>query len=417
MTYQQATTRPAIARKIGRRELVIFIAAMMATNALAIDMMLPALGIIGDELNVSNDNDRQLVVFAFVFGFGIAQIFFGPLVDRFGRRRVLLGAMTGYAIGCMMSIVADSFSLLLAARLFQGIATAGARVATTAIVRDLCQGRDMAKVMSLAITVFMIAPIIAPLLGQIVLMFATWRFIFGALLLYGLCVAVWAYIRIPETLPSSEAKSILPHQVFSAYYEFLTTRQSIGNTLVSALAFAGLFGYLGASEQVFLEVFEIGDMFALAFGAVSTALAMATFVNSKLVTRYGMRKLMHAAVILYAIASILHLVFTLMIGPSLVLFLTFTSINFFAIGLIGPNCTALAMEPMGHIAGSASAANGFVGTTMGAVVGGLVARSFNGTPTPVIIGYTILGLMALVAVLWTEKGQLFQAQNDAEQNA
>lgn len=409
------TDRKSSTPKIGHIELVGFIAAIMAVNALAIDMMLPALGIIGDELNAPSDNDRQLIIFAFVLGNGIAQLFFGPLVDRFGRRRILLLAMMAYLAGSLLSIFASNFVLLLAARTFQGISTAGARVAATAIVRDQCSGRKMAEVMSLATTVFMAAPIIAPLLGQIVMEFAPWRGIFVALLFYGLFVITWAFTRIPETQPQEKRKPMQARAIFASYLEFLTTRQSIGYTLASAFAFAGLFGYLGASEQIFLEVYKLGDLFAAAFAIAAAALAVATFANSRLVGRFGMRRLMHSAVLFYASTSALHLILAIIFGASLPLFLTFTCVNFFAIGLIGPNCTALALEPMGHMAGAAAAANGFAGTTIGAIVGGLIARNFDGTPMPVITGYLLLGLAAVAVVLWAEKGYLFQPQNDPEQ--
>jgi len=390
--------------KIPYLEMVAFIAAIMAVNALAIDMMLPALGIIGEELNITSDNDRQLIVFAFVLGNGIAQLFFGPLVDRFGRRRILLIALGGYIAGSILSIIAGSFALLLAARIFQGIATAGARVASIAIVRDQYSGRKMAEVMSLAVTIFMAAPILAPAIGQLILSFGPWRGIFVALLAYGIVVGAWSMFRIPETLVPDAIKPLVPATIINSYREFLINKQSIGYTVISALAFSGLFGYIGSSEQLFLEVYELGDLFSIAFAVVAAALAAATFVNARLVGKYGMRRLTHGAVIAYAVTGGIHLALAVTIGASLPLFLTFTSISFFAIGLIGPNCTALSMEPMGHIAGAASAANGFAGTTIAAIVGGTVARSFDGTPIPIIAGFFYLGLAAIAIVLWTENG-------------
>lgn len=406
------TNTPITAHKVPYLELVAFTAAIMAVNALAIDMILPALGIIGDELSITNDNDRQLIIFAFVLGNGVAQLFFGPLVDRFGRRRILLIAMAGYLAGSVLSIFAGSFALLLAARIFQGIATAGARVASIAIVRDQYSGRKMAEVMSLAVTVFMMAPIVAPAIGQIILSFSPWRAIFAVLLVYGVVISIWGMARIPETLRQDAVKPLKPANIIASYTEFLTNRQAMGYTVGSALVFSGLFGYIGASEQIFLEVYHLGHLFSIAFAIVAVALAGATFANARLVGRFGMRRLTHGAVIAYGVASGIHLLLASTLGASLPMFIFFTSIVFFAIGLIGPNCTALSMEPMGHMAGAASAANGFAGTTIAALVGGLVARSFDGTPVPIIAGFFYLGLAAIAVMLWTERGRLFQAQND-----
>ncbi|MEQ8749968.1 MAG: MFS transporter, partial [Amphiplicatus sp.] len=221
-------------------ELVALVAAVFALNALAIDMMLPALGIIGRELGAANDNDRQLIVSVYLLGNGVAQLFFGPLVDRFGRRRVLLWALAGYVAGSVLSIVASSFTLLLAARAFQGVATAATRVAIVAVVRDQMSGRRMAEAMSIAITIFMAAPILAPGFGQMLLFAAPWRGIFVALLLYGLVISLWVGWRLPETLTPENRKALNPRTIAASYLEFLRHRSAMGYTIVSALVFGAL---------------------------------------------------------------------------------------------------------------------------------------------------------------------------------
>ncbi len=389
-------------------ELVAFTAAVMALNALAIDMMLPALGIIGEELNVANDNDRQLIVAVYVVGTGVAQLFFGPIVDRFGRRKVLLLSLVGYVVASMLSIVASSFTLLLAARAFQGVTTAATRVAIIASVRDQVSGRRMAEVMSLAITIFMAAPILAPGFGQLVLFAAPWRGIFVVLLLYGAVIALWSYLRLPETLPPEKRTVLNLKHILAAYGEFLGNRTAAGYTIVSALCFGALFGFISASEQIFLETFAIGDFFALAFAAVAAALAAATLTNARLVGRFGMRRLCHAAILFFVIVNILHLAIATTMGDNLAVFMIFMSFSFFALGLIGPNCGALAMEPMGHIAGAAAAANGFAGTTLAGVLGAIIGRFYNGTTTPIVMGFAVLGLCALLMALLSEKGRLFR---------
>ena len=393
-------------------ELVAITAAVMALNALAIDMMLPALGIIGDELGTTRDNDRQLLIYVYAIGNGVSQLFFGPIVDRFGRRRVLMWSLGGYIVGSILSVFAGSFSLLLAARAFQGVATAATRVSVIAIVRDQCSGRRMAEVMSLAIMIFMAAPILAPSFGQLVLFAAPWRGIFVALLLYGVVLALWTGWRVPETLAATERKPLNIRNILGAYSEFMTTRIAIGYTTTAAIVFGALFGYVGSSEQIFIETFDLGVYFPLAFAAVAASLAVAALVNARLVGRLGMRRLSHGAILFFVIVNMIHLAVIATIGENLALFLGFTGLSFFALGLIGPNCNALALEPMGHMAGAAAAANGFAGTTIAGFLGLAVGRFYDGTTTPIVMGFACLGMAALAAVIITEKGRLFQSRDE-----
>ncbi|MHA7871832.1 MAG: multidrug effflux MFS transporter [Hyphococcus sp.] len=406
--YDQTDAKPAA--RMTFAELVAITAAFMALNALAIDMMLPALGQIGDELGAAHDNDRQLIIVVYVLGNGVAQLLFGPLTDRFGRKRVLIWALGGYMLGSILSIVASSFALLLAARAFQGVSTAATRVAAIAIVRDQCEGRRMAEVMSLAITIFMAAPILAPGFGQLILFAAPWRGIFVALFLYGVVLMLWTVWRLPETLAPEDRKPLRAGPIFSSYRQFVTNRISIGYTMTSALCFGALFGYISASEQVFMEVFDLGQGFALAFAAIAGSLGAATLINARLVSRFGMRRLTHSALLVFIIANLIHLAIVATAGETFYLFMAFMSMSFFALGLIGPNATAMAMQPMGHIAGAAAAANGFAGTTIAGFLGGVIGRFFDGTTTPIIMGFACLGLAAFAIVLWTEKGILFHPQ-------
>ncbi len=388
-------------------EIVALVAAAMALNALAIDMMLPALGQIGDELGAAHDNDRQLVIVVYVLGNGIAQLFFGPIVDHFGRKRVMMWSLFGYIIGSALSVFASSFSLLLAARAFQGVTTAATRVSVIAMVRDQCSGRRMAEVMSLAITIFMAAPILAPGFGQLVMFAAPWRGIFVVLLLYGVMLALWAGWRMPETMAPEDKKSLRPGPIAASYLEFIRNRTAIGYTLAAALCFGALFGYISASEQIFMETFDLGNAFAVAFAGIAGALAVATLINARLVSRFGMRRLSHGAVLVFIIANIIHLGIAASTGESLILFMIFTAISFFCLGLIGPNMSAMAMDPMGHNAGAAAAANGFAQTTLAGFLGGLIGSFYDGTTMPIVMGFVILGICAFAVVLWTEKGELF----------
>ncbi len=405
-----AETKPFVMPRIAYAELVAIVAGVMALNALAIDMMLPALGLIGDEFGAAQGNDRQLIIVVYVLGNGVAQLFFGPIVDRFGRKRILMWALGGYIIGSALTVMASSFTLLLAARAFQGVATAATRVAAIAIVRDQCSGRRMAEVMSLAITIFMAAPILAPGLGQLVLMVGPWRGIFLTLLIYGVVMALWLGMRLPETLAPERRKPLQPGPIFSNYLEFIRNRTSIGYTLASALCFGALFGYISAAEQVFLETFNLGQRFPIAFAAIAGSLAAATLINARLVSRFGMRRISHTALLIFIVANIFHLIAAASNGEGFLMFMTFMSISFFALGLIGPNANALAMEPMGHIAGSAAAANGFAGTTLAGFLGGVIGQFYDGTTMPIILGFAWLGVAAFLVILWAEKGVLFRPQ-------
>ena len=405
-----AETAPSTPR-IPFAELVAITAALMALNALAIDMMLPALGQIGDELGAVRDNDRQLIIVVYVLGNGIAQLFFGPIIDRFGRKRVLMLALGGYIVGSALSIVASSFSLLLAARAFQGVTTAATRVAAIAIVRDQCSGRKMAEVMSLAITIFMAAPILAPGFGQLVLFAAPWRGIFIVLLLYGIVMMMWLGWRLPETLSPADRKPLRAGPIASSYYQFISNRTAFGYTMASALCFGALFSYISTSEQIFLETFDLGQAFPIAFAAIAASLGAATLINARLVSRFGMRRLSHGALLVFIIANVIHLAISATLGETFVLFMLFMSISFFALGLIGPNASAMAMEPMGHIAGAAAAANGFAGTTLAGFLGGVIGQFYDGTTMPITMGFVCLGLGAFMFVLWTEQGRLFEPQH------
>ncbi len=397
-------------KKLSFIELIVITAALMALNALAIDIMLPALGQIGDELHAARANDRQLIIVVYVIANGIAQLFFGPIVDRFGRKKVLIWSLAGYILGSIFSIFASSFSLLLVARAFQGITTAATRVASIAIVRDQCSGRRMAEVMSWAITIFMAAPILAPGIGQLILFVAPWRGIFIALALYALIIISWVLWKLPETLSVEDQKPLRAGPIAASYLQFIRNRIAIGYTMMSALCFGAVFAYISMSEQIFLEIFDLGQGFAFAFGAIAFSLGVATMLNAKLVSSVGMRRLSHGALAGFIITNLIHLAIVTMFGETLPVFMIFMSLSFFTIGLVGPNATAMAMEPMGHIAGAAAAVNGFAGTTIAGFLGGLIGQFYNGSTLPMILGFCILGTTALVIVLWAEKGVLFHPQ-------
>ena len=388
------------ARPLPYAELVIVTGAVMALNALAIDMMLPALGVIGEALGAAGENDRQLVVVVYIIANGVSQLFMGPIADRFGRRKVLLVSLGAYALGTLLSVIAQSFTLLLAARVFQGAATAGARVAILAMVRDRYSGAEMARVMSVAITIFMAAPIFAPMIGQGVLLVGSWRWIFAALLAYGALMALWAVFRMPETQRPEIRPALRFGTAFSAYAEFFSMRASLGHVAVQTLLFGGLFGFISSSEQIYVDQYGLGAFFPAAFGASALGFAFAAILNAKLVVKSGMRRLVRAGLAGLIGVQIVHLLMHDLVAGSSGAFVVFISLTLFCMGFVTPNAQALAMEPAGHIAGVAAAANGFATSAIGGAIGGLIGRFYDGTTVPLIAGFAILGALALAASVW-----------------
>src|SRR5579871_4518302 len=255
-------------RPMGFPEFVVVIASIMALNPLAMDMMLPALPNIRAAFQLADVNRPQMVLSTFLLGFGVGQFVMGPLSDRFGRRPVLLGGMIIYSAASLVAIAAQSFEMLLLARALQGLGTSATRVIATSIVRDCYAGRRMASVMSLAMMVFIAVPVIAPSLGEAVLLFAQWRGIFIALMLYGALALAWSGARMPETLPESERKSLAIRDVLSAFRQTVTNRQTLGYALAAGGVQGSLFAFVFSSQQVFTEIYGLGHYFPLAFAAI-----------------------------------------------------------------------------------------------------------------------------------------------------
>ena len=393
---------------MGFPEFVIVIASIMALNPLAMDIMLPALPNIAATFDVTSANRPQMVLSIFLVGFGLGQFVMGPLSDRFGRRPILLGGMVVYCAASLLAIAAPSFETLLLARALQGVATSATRVIATSIVRDCYAGRRMASVMSLTMMIFIAVPVVSPAFGQAVLLMAQWRGIFIVLMLYGVVTLVWSAMRMPETLAVANRRSLAVRDILDAFRQTITNRQTLGYAVVAGSVLGSLFAFVFISQQVFTGIYGLGLYFPLAFSGVAIGTAIAGFVNSRFVGRLGMRVMSHGALLGFvAIATIMLVTAKLQMLP-LPLFMLLSVSMMFAFGLMISNFTALAMEPQGHIAGTAASLYGSITTLLGISVGASIGQGFDGTLVPFATGFLLCTLAALAVVLVVEKGRLFQ---------
>jgi DHA1 family bicyclomycin/chloramphenicol resistance-like MFS transporter len=392
-------------RAPGKTEFVILLAGLMASNALAIDAMLPALPAIGESLGVAEENRRQLVITFYLLGFGAAQIVYGPLADRFGRKGLLVGSMMFFALFGLLAGLAASFTLLLAARTMQGIAAAATRVLVVAIVRDRYQGSAMAQIMSMVMIVFILIPVLAPSLGQLVLLVAGWRHIFLALAAYGTMLAVWGWLRVPETLADEARRPLSVRAIAAAAAETLTNRASIGNSLAATSSFGALFAFIGSIQQIVFDVFGRPELLGLAFALIAAPMAGSSYLNSRLVMRLGSRRLLLTALAGFTLTAFLHLAVALTYGETLWSFVAFQALTMACFGLIGANAGALAMAPLGHIAGTASSLQGLITTIGGALIGLAIGQMFDGTTVPMVAGFAVCGALALAIARWANPVQ------------
>jgi DHA1 family bicyclomycin/chloramphenicol resistance-like MFS transporter len=396
---------------IPRWEFIALAAALMALNALAIDIMLPGLQQIGASLGIENENHRQYVISAYIFGFGLPQLLYGPLSDRFGRRIPLLFGLSIYVVAAFCAAFAPSFEALLALRFIQGVGAAATRVVAVSFVRDVFGGRAMAEVMSLVFMVFMIVPVVAPGIGQLVMLFSEWHMIFVFMAVISLAVVFWTALRLPETLKPEYRRPLTAASVLKGFGIVLSNRTALCYTLATTLMSGGLFGFINSAQQIYVGIYDLGVWFPVLFAAVAGMMAVSSFANSRLVGRIGMRRLSHGA--LFGFLAVTALLFGLALwGPvPLIVFAGLFTVAMLQFGWINSNFNAIAMEPLGHLAGTASSVQGFIQTIGGATIGAIIGQSFDGTVLPFSAGFFLVSLATLVLVLLAERGRLFQAHS------
>jgi DHA1 family bicyclomycin/chloramphenicol resistance-like MFS transporter len=391
----------------GYREFVTLMALMISITALSIDMMLPALPAIGRDLGVDYANDVQLVVTVLLFGMGIGQLLFGPLTDSFGRKPVIITGFVVFITGCLCSIFATRFELMVVGRLIQGIGTGGPRTAIIALVRDQYGGRAMARIMSAVMAIFIIVPVFAPALGQLVLLASGWQAIFGVLVGQGIVVLTWFAIRQPETLSRNDRIPFSTGRIVNAVVKVCKNRLSMGYTLAAGFIAGALMSYLSSAQQIFQEVYGLGREFPIYMAALALFIGGASFVNSRIVMRFGMRMLSYRAILALIFFMTIYLVITYQMdgGSPLWLMMAFFAPSFFCMGILFGNLNAIAMDPLKHMAGVGAAIVGSLSNFMASLIGASVGRCYDGSTLPLTTGFVILGILTAIAMRWADRPQ------------
>jgi DHA1 family bicyclomycin/chloramphenicol resistance-like MFS transporter len=391
-------------------EFVALMASMIALAAISTDAMLPALPEIGRELGAAQANDSQLILSLLFLGMAIGQIFYGPVSDSIGRKPAIYAGLAIFMAGCLLSMIATTFPMMLAARMLQGLGIAGPRSLATAVVRDRFSGRMMARVMSFIMTIFILVPIVAPAIGQGILLFAGWRSIFGFLFVFAIVVFVLFLIIQTETLAPEDRIPFSAKRITSAFKEVFTNRIALGFTIAAGLFSGAFLGYLNSAQPVFQDLYGLGERFPLIFAVIAISSGVASFVNARLVLRFGMRWLTTTANTSLTILSALYFIYayTQQGHPPLWTFIAYFLLNFFAVGIMFGNLNSMAMEPLGHIAGVGAAVVGSLSNFISIPIGVAIGRAFNGTVLPLIGGFAIMCLATIFVMRWADSGDTQQ---------
>lgn len=385
-----------------RLEFIALMAALMSMVALSIDAMLPALGLIGQDLAVADPNDSQLVISMVFLGMGIGLIFYGPISDSFGRKNAIYLGVSIFLVGCLISIFAQDFNQMLIGRVLQGFGAAACRVITVAMMRDKYDGPEMAKVMSLIMMVFIMVPALAPSFGQLILFVADWHGIFILLFSFALISTIWLHFRQEETLSIENRVPFSLANIKRGMIETIKHPEARTYTLGAGIMFGAFVGYLSSSQQILQVLYETGDMFAIYFGALALAIGFSSFANSKLVMHMPMQTLCIIALAVVLSTSTIFLVYALIANqhPGLFSFMLYMLSTFFCFGILFGNFNSLAVHPLGHIAGVATSVISTVQTLISVVVGTYIGQHYNGTVLPMVTGFIICSGITLMLVIW-----------------
>jgi MFS transporter, DHA1 family, multidrug resistance protein len=388
-------------------EFIALVALTFSLIAMSIDSMLPALADIAADLGARGPNDRQLVLTAFFAGLTLGQLIYGPISDSTGRKPAMYAGIGCFLVGGLICALTHDFTTMVLGRVLQGFGAAGPRIVAMAMVRDLYAGRAMARIMSFVMAVFILVPILAPSIGQLMLLIADWRFIFYGLVVIGAIDFLWLWTRQPETLLPKDRVPLSIGHIMRSAREAVTNRVTLGYTLATGCVFGSFISYLGTSQQIFQEQYGTGKLFALYFGLLAAGIGLASIVNAKLVMRYGMRNLSKWALRSACILSLAFLLVAWLLGghPPLWAFVAFMMMLFFFNGLLFGNYNALAMEPMGHIAGVAAAVIGSLSSLVAVGSGTPIGQLYDGTVIPLVAGFAVMETLALFVTEWAERGR------------
>lgn len=395
-------------RSVGRFEFVALMAAVMSLGALAIDGMLPALDEIAVTFGIDDANRRQLVVGVYLLAAGAGALVPGSFADRFGRRRVLFVSFAFYVAVSLLCAVAPNYETLLVLRAIQGVGVAGLGVVPSAVIRDRFEGDAMARLMSTIFIVFMVVPVLAPTFGQAILEFADWPWVFVGMAVLAALVWAWTWARLPETLAPEDRQPMDFGSVAHNLLATFRTREAVGYVLGSGLTFGAMFGYINSAQQLVGEHFGAGDDFPFIFGATASTLAVSSFVNSRIVERFGARRVSHAALVTFIAISAAQVWASLFHGESLELFVPLMAANLCLLGFMGANFGSIAMQPFEKSAGAASSAQSFVRMSLGAVMGIAIGQLYDDSARPLAFALLGCSLASLGLVLFSERGTLFQ---------
>jgi len=393
---------------LSRGEFVAMMALMMALQALAIDSMLPALPAIAGDLSVGDPNDRQLVVGVYLLGSGLFSLIPGTLADRFGRKTIVLAGLGIYAVFALACSLVNEFNSLLVLRILQAFGSSALSVVPSAIVRDRHSGDAMARLNSTISMVVMIVPVLAPTVGQGVLLVAGWRWIFALLAVMALAMAAWVTLRLPETLNPEHRQTIRIGNVLTNMRTALLTRESIGYVVASALIMGGTFSFINSAEQLISEHFGMGAAFPLVFAACAATMILSNLTNARIVERFGARRVSHTALLVYISAAGLQVFLATREHQTIWQFVPVMAVNMALMGFLGANFASIALQPFGRIAGAAASVQAFIKMVVSATLGILVGQLYDGTARPLALALLLFGLLSLLCVLFSERGVLFR---------
>ncbi len=402
------STHPVPSR-ISSGEFTLLVALMMSIVAISIDALLPALGFIAKEVTLSHPNQIQYVISALFLGMALGQLVCGPLSDATGRKKVLYGGITLFFLGSAVCFFATTIEGLLIGRFIQGLGVAGPYVSAISIVRDKYAGNEMARVMSLVMMIFIMVPAIAPSLGQAVLLVSSWHYIFVLYIVYALVIGIWIFLRLEETLPKEYRIPFTRTGFVEGFKEVISNYSTMCYTLCMGLFFGSFMGYLNSSQQIFQELFNTGKMFTVYFGVLALLFGAASMVNARFVQKWGMEFLCNQATWGIIGSSAIFLIVQLLTPPTLWAFLIYAAVLFFCFGLVFGNVNAMAMEPMGHVAGIASAVIGASSSILSMAIGTAIGQMYNNTLIPMTCGFLFLATLCLIILNLAKQRKLAEA--------